>query len=464
MSLVLNLRYNLISKIEYISHKKYFNEIYSFILAALTVIFWRYNTMTGMITLASFSAVVILLTNDLKYILPSVLYIIFTLNHGFKVDEVPYNIIIAGGIFFLVLITYTIFNGIKIRNLKSFIGLFGLAIFQIIPIFWNNTITDQKVLYILYFADLMYLLLYVIFASGIKKNSVDLMATAMSYLGVVIAIECAFRVYELKDTVDNILSLSYFLGWGLCNEAGILICFSIPFTFYLISKSRKARFMFYHNFKIIISITGIILTTSRGAYLFGFIEIIVLYITTFIVSKNKLKYAYFILMVISFILIMYAILNKYAIQLINDILDKVFYNDLDDNGRKELWIRALELLNLTPRNVAFGNGMVSDIVGVSTAEGYQISMQVYHSSVFETLAISGLCGFFFLLVHFIDKYKNMTLVNKNFMYIMTVGFLLTDLYGFIDNTYHMYYYMIPLVLIMASIDSQVYSVNPYKLF
>ena len=145
-------------------------------------------------------------------------------------------------------------------------------------------------------------------------------------------------------------------------------------------------------------------------------------------------------------------------------MDRVFYNHLDNNGRKELWIMALNHLNETPRNVAFGSGMVSDITGVSTAEGWQESMIVYHSSVFETLAISGLCGFFFLLVHFVEKYTNMSLVNKNFMYVMTIGFLLTDLYGFIDNTYHMYYYMIPLVLVMASIDSEVYGVFPYRLF
>ena len=59
---------------------------------------------------------------------------------GEKTDEIPYLLIIACGIFVLVLLLFTFINGFKVNKFKSFIGLFGLAIFQIIPIFWNNTI------------------------------------------------------------------------------------------------------------------------------------------------------------------------------------------------------------------------------------------------------------------------------------------------------------------------------------
>ena len=38
-----------------------------------------------------------------------------------------------------------------------------------------------------------------------------------------------------------------------------------------------------------------------------------------------------------------------------------------------------------------------------------------------------------------------------FIYIL-IGFVVVDLYGMIDNTYGMYYFMIPVVILMASLD------------
>ena len=37
--------------------------------------------------------------------------------------------------------------------------------------------------------------------------------------------------------------------------------------------------------------------------------------------------------------------------------------------------------------------------------------------------------------------------------ILLFGHLVVDAYGMIDNTYGMYYYMIPLVVFMASLDN-----------
>lgn len=464
MNSILKLRKNINLKIEYYANKSIFFEIYSFLLALMTVVFWKYASMTGMIVMSALATLTIILTLDLRFIIPNVLYIIFMLNHGFKTDEIPYLLIIVCGIFVLVLLLFTFINGFKVNKFKSFIGLFGLAIFQIIPIFWNNTITNEKVLYLMYFADMAYLLIYIIFVSGIKGKATYFLAIAMSYLGLIAACECFIRVYELKDTVPNILDLWYYLGWGLCNEAGIVICMSIPFTFYLLSKSKNSKTMFLQNLKILVSAIGIILTTSRGSYLFGGSETLVLYVVTYFLIKDKKAYLRFILAYVILLLLAFAIANKYAITFFEDIYNHVFFNRLDGNGREGLWESALRVFFNKPLYTAFGSGMVSEMDRIQTAEGWQITYIVYHSSFFETIAISGLLGFFFLLVHYVEKYTNMTLVNKNFMYTIGIGYFAVDLYGLIDNTYHMYYYMIPLVLILSSIDSDVYSDAPYKLF
>ena len=47
-----------------------------------------------------------------------------------------------------------------------------------------------------------------------------------------------------------------------------------------------------------------------------------------------------------------------------------------------------------------------------------------------------------------------------FVVYLFMGFLAVDLYGFIDNTYHMYYYMIPLAITLAAIDNNMYYLEP----
>ena len=58
----------------------------------------------------------------------------------------------------------------------------------------------------------------------------------------------------------------------------------------------------------------------------------------------------------------------------------------------------------------------------------------------------------------------MSLLDKRFLVTIGIGYFFTDLYGLIDNTYYMYYYMLPLMVILAAIDSDAYSDAPYKLF
>ena len=82
---------------------------------------------------------------------------------------------------------------------------------------------------------------------------------------------------------------------------------------------------------------------------------------------------------------------------------------------------------------------------------------VFHSTFFETIAAGGLVGLFFLILHMIQKYKNLYHCDKFLFIILGIGFFILDIYGMIDNTYHMYYFMIPLVVIMATIDVKIYS-------
>ena len=63
------------------------------------------------------------------------------------------------------------------------------------------------------------------------------------------------------------------------------------------------------------------------------------------------------------------------------------------------------------------------------------------------------CISILILFYFFEKYIQLWKKEIGFALIMLFGYLVVDGYGMIDNTYGMYYYMIPLVVFMASLDN-----------
>ncbi|MDE5546355.1 MAG: O-antigen ligase family protein, partial [Anaeroplasmataceae bacterium] len=441
-----------------VTKMKYFNEIYAAILALITIFGWKFSSVAGMIIMILFGTAALILTKDLKYVIPNCIYFIFMFNEGFASDSFPIPVLVFGGIFAIIIVFFSFKDGIHLKKMKSLIGLAGLAITTILPIIWCRAPKGNEVFYFLFFGNLGYLLLYLIMTNGMKENGIDLLAVSMSFLAVILACECGLRVYELKMKWPgtHILAMWYYLGWGLCNEAGILLCLSLPFVFYLLGKQEKISGMIYQNFKIIIGIVGIILTTSRGAYLFGFIEVGILYICLFFVSKKARLYQNVFMIYFLLGLIGMVCLKEPLSDVIEKVMENVFTLGFDDNGRKEIWNSAYQHWKESPLTKIFGPGMICEIQNIETAMGYQDSPTVFHSTFFETLVAGGLVGVLFLIIHFIQKYRNLKKCDLLFFITIGVGFVLVDLYGFIDNSYHMYYYMLPLMVIMGTVDSSIF--------
>ena len=162
------------------------------------------------------------------------------INEGFSNSEMPIPIFILGGAFVALIIFFSFKNGFHLKKMHCLYGLLGLAIINFLPIFWcRNVPKGNEVFYFFFFGNLGYLILYFIMANGIKKDSIHLLAVSMSYLAIILAAECSLVVLSKRNEVSNILKLWYYMGWGLCNEAGIMICVSIPFIFYLMGNEEK---------------------------------------------------------------------------------------------------------------------------------------------------------------------------------------------------------------------------------
>ena len=453
-----------IASIRRINNNRVFETIYVFCIALITSLFWILGTMkivpyySSLVTLTLIAGVSLLLLNDFKYFIPCVISFIFANPDGYKSDAFPIPMLICGFSLIGVLLIFTACNfkklSFKNKN-KSFIALIYFAIFSFVPLIYHNLITSEvKTLVFVYFSYILYLGIYVFFLANMNEDSKHITFKSCEMIALICAFECIAKVILMhqEDPTRPLLSMWYFLGWGLCNEAGIMICFGLPFLFMKTKSFSKWYQYIFFIIELALVIVGMLVTTSRGTYLFGSILILILTILSFVYSKHKIKYSLSI--IISIIILLIGIELMFGLKdFVLEIIEEVFEKKLDSNGRYTLFDTAVKLWNDGLPSILFGKGWVAERLKTMTYYGIQEGYMVYHSTFFETLACYGAIGVFVLIFHFYEKYKTLFKLEKFECFVLIAGFVLVDLYGMIDNTYHFYYYMIPLIILMSSLDA-----------
>lgn len=444
--------------IDKIKNYKFFDEIYIIILSLIILLSWDYFFTLGTAIVIIIASISIILLNDFKYLIPAGLFFVFSNRDGFKSDSIPIELIVSFSLMIISVITYMILNKSKInlKNNKSILGFGLLAISCFIPIFWANLDKEDSIYYLLYFSYFLYLIIYFIFASNLNKNAFQMLKKSMIYLAIILSFEAMIEIYTLKVNYPNLVLSSitfYSLGWGCCNEAGIIMLMALPFIFMdLINKNRIVDYINF-SIKILIVGLGITFTYSRGTYLFGILELIVLAIYSFI--KNQNKKAYLVSLVSLGILVLISIQIMFGIDVFlkEIILNGVFKDRLNDGNRSDMWAKAFKIYSNDYVSITFGRGIISDFMIGNVRNGIIRTPIVYHSTLFEVLVMGGNYGLAFLIFHMVLKYRRISLIkNKDIFVYLLISYITVDLYGIIDNTYGMYYFMIPLVIIMATID------------
>ncbi len=438
-----------------IKNHPFFDEVYCLILCLISLLCWRFSSLAGMISILLIATLSLIVLNDFKYMIPCSLFFIFSNGNTFESTDFPWALFVCGIIFLIVVILYIIRHGFHISRFKSGKGVLLLSVSCVLPILWHNIILPgEEVLYLLYFTFLFYLLIYFIFVSSLKEDSFKFLCKSMGYMALLVSLECIWKVLLMhySNPEESILNFYYKLGWGLCNEAGIMMCVGIPFIFINLIKTKKYSNIVICLLKLCFIMIGMLLTTSRGTILFGIIEVFLLFIWSSIFAKKRL--------VVCLTFISACILGIVGIQflwginnLVLKIKDNIFTNGLDDNGRFNLWKQAINLWNKDFVRMTFGSGIVAEYYYEFVGEIWKPVYVVYHSTLFETLAAFGNLGFAFLIIHFVEKYKQIFKLEKSIIGVMFIGYIIVDIYGLIDNTYTMYYYMVPLMIIMASLDN-----------
>ena len=444
-----------------LNDNKIFEFIYIAFLGILTFFCWDYFALFILGFVIILSGVSIILFDDFKYMIPTGLFFIISNREGYHNNSFPIGIIICFIIFAICFLIYLIKKiknkEISFKNIKSWRGLLLLSISTFIPIFWYNIIPKGfEVMYLVYLSYLLYFVIYFIYALLLNKNSFRMLVTSIIVMAIIVVFEEMVELYTLKvnyPSLDLKTVTFYSLGWGCSNEAGILLLMALPFCFIYFLKFDNWK-IYILNFLCILFIgVGVLLTLSRGTYLIGFIELATLCIYALIKSKNKIVYS--ILIGCSALIFLITIQLAFGIgnYVKNILINGIFIDRLNDNNRFELWKNAYTFYSFDFVRMTFGTGFIAELSNSYTRSGVQLCQIVYHSTLFEMMVVGGNLGIAFLIIHFIDKYKGLRSLDKSIFGLMLIGYLFIDMYGFIDNTYGMYYYMIVLVIIMASIDS-----------
>ena len=434
--------------LEKINNSKITEEIYCLAIAVASVLGWYFNSHWGYMAIVPITMVGVILLNDFKYLAISILGFIFANGNMFSSDAsnvAPMQMIISAGLILIIALIYVIRNGIHLKKVKSGKALLLLAIMSPIPLIYHNIIRkEDSGLYFLYFNYLLYFLVYLLFLFILDKKSFRFIKLSMGYMALLLAMECILYVY------NNGFTKGYNMGWGVCNEAGILMMVGIPFVFIDLIKAKKLEELFIPSAKIGIILFGMFASTSRGTYIFGFVLVLLLFVWTLIISKKRISILVLMLIAISLV-VLYIHLNFGIVEFYEKVKDTIFEIGLNSSGRFELYKGATDIWATDFLTVTFGNGWVAEYA----SERFPMMnvYVVYHSTFFQMLATLGVLGVIILLFHFYEKYKQVFKFELSISVCLFLGYLLVDIYGMIDNTYGMYYYMLPLVIVMASLDN-----------
>lgn len=443
---------------------KVFLEVFCFLIMLFTVIFWLTNFVVGAIFFVTLSIIILLLFWDLKLVIPIILNCIFIVSPNFVFDgsfDANYLLLfIAVLVFVPLLVIYFIFRGINLKRGSSKSGFLLFSIFSLLPIFWHIKLeANQQFMIFLYFVWIVYFALYLLVLNGSDKDLLDVVVKTFTYMPILFMIEVivathneyqnylSYMEYLSKTQEVNILSILQFehganMGWGIGNEACIMLLFTLPFAFYRLIK-LPLKLKFIPAISIIAGIVATIFTCSRGGYLAipaSFAGAVLIY-AIYLFKGGKKKSAIAIIST-CFIIFVCSLILFFTTGLVDTVF-KDKNNPLQSSGRfTRLYPEAWYLFTKNPRNFIFGHGMI-------TYFDTQNRVVVFHSTFFETIAAMGIIGFFILCLHFFQKYRTTFKKFDLLAAFILLSYITTDIYGMLDNSYHMYYYMIPLCIFMA---------------
>jgi O-antigen ligase len=248
----------------------------------------------------------------------------------------------------------------------------------------------------------------------------------------------------LRERISLGMKSSWFhgdFGWGNINDVVIHITLLMGAQFYFIIKHPR-NILYW----ITPLLTGFVVfvSASRGGYLGIFLSFL-FYIPYVIKKTNKWGILNMIYAFILVSLLLYEL--RLLIEIAYEIAIQGGFDDLDSfsSSRLTLYRYALDIYKDYP---VFGKGWES-MVDI----GNPNRMQVFHSTLFHTLAVMGTFGLVGLFYYFYQSFK--FLLTKRFVVksLIFIGVLVSQIHGLIDNTMYMLTYTVATFMIFSMLET-----------
>ncbi len=419
---------------------------------------------TIIVLLLVFMSVILALFKDTKHIIPIVLTLLFVINIEniglTEIRQLSIVYVIVGLVVIGLAIHFLRFKH-KIKADLFTLALFLIAISYVLPMMYMEYSNTSFAISMFGF---VYVILHMFFKSTSTTKLEELM-NFMFYASLLILSQMLYshitgfiRFFNEYGSVELALanglrsawgSIDY--GYGSINDVIIYFTVLSMGTFYKIIK--KPKNYLYWLF-LIISFVAVVLSGSRGGLISWMVILLGFYILL-IGFGTRMQVAFSSLIGVA--LVGLGVWQLDILKAIYEVFMQGGLQDLDSfsSARITLYRNAWSIFEQFPY---FGAGWTYQLEAGNTNR-----VQIYHSTLFHTLAISGIAGlgavFFFTIVS-LGK-----IIRRLNIKVAVVGlvFGVVMLHGLIDNTVHMIIFTILSILIFAALSYEKPAVETSKL-
>lgn len=325
-----------------------------------------------------------------------------------------------------------------------------IAIAYIASIFYVNVTATYLQLSLVGF---LYLLLYQFFRQTMKTDE-SYMMRVLFFASLLLLAELAYNIglgyflenldKPLRERISLGMKASWYhgdFGWANINDVVIHITLLMGAQFYFIVKYPKN--ILYWIFPLL---TGFIVfvSASRGGYLSIALSFM-LYIPYVLKKTNKWG---ILNMIYAFILVG---LTLYELRLVVEIAYEIAiqggFEDLDSfsSSRITLYKHALDIYKEFP---VFGGGWEA-MIDIGNPD----RIQVFHSTLFHTLAVMGTFGLLGLFYYFYQTFKYLFTKRNLAKSLILIGIIVSQIHGLIDNTMYMIIYTLATLMLFSMLET-----------
>lgn len=445
-------------------------KLYLFLVVLISFVIWSFKyyvpierlvplVFYGLFSLTIPLALILIFFEKTIYTVPIIFAMLFTIGiPGMGIDTIP--VAVVGFLNILIVIVSFIFHTRKYKvtfKLKSLgLSLILASISFIIPLFYTP-INETSLLLTLLLP--IYLLIYLFYVNTVEKEDINYLMRVFVITGLLLTFQLmsmwfvSFLSWEGTNLLEDFVSIfprgaNSNPQWGNINDLTIHLVLFTSGTIYYLKKYNKSMLPWLN---LGLTAYWIYISDSRGSIIT--ITLVGLSVITYVLIKRNKESLINLLITVIITLLLAVFLMPVIKEVYESLVTTLGYDDPNQmlSGRIELWWgHEYSAWNEFLKYPLFGRGWYTE----NWILGPDNRVTIYHSTLFQILATSGLFGLSVLVYQFI---KIGTIFKNNIKEFAVVAFLLTyilsQLHGLIDNTQYMVHYSVVTFISLAIIEN-----------